>query len=161
MKSGYERIGRSITVEFAQRSCLDKKKYPSRNRARDSAARGKRLRPDSLPQRPYRCTICGNFHLTSQVPARAAKGQSPSQDRHQEPNMKQSQRLPEEGQAMRSFFYCTMVQRPHGILTYSHGITAMERPDIDVVHKVVLEGLAKDGMEARLDQIVVLAFNEV
>lgn len=77
MKSGFERIGRTVTLEAAHRSCLDKKKYTNKNKARDSAARNRRLRPESLPQRPYRCTLCGNWHLTSQVPYGLRKGKAP------------------------------------------------------------------------------------
>lgn len=65
MKSGFDRIGRTVTVEFAKRSCLDKVSYPSRNVARDRATRMGAKYPGSLPQKPYRCTICGHFHLTT------------------------------------------------------------------------------------------------
>lgn len=68
MRSGIERIGRTVTVEFAQRSCLDKVRYPSRNAARDRAARLRTKYPNSQPLRPYRCTLCGDFHLTSKIP---------------------------------------------------------------------------------------------
>lgn len=63
MKSGVERIGRTVTVEFANRSCLDKRPYPSRNDARDAAARN--LKTFGTDTKPYRCTLCGRFHLTT------------------------------------------------------------------------------------------------
>lgn len=79
MKSGFERIGRGVTVEQAKRSCLDKKRYDSRNAARDRAAFIAKKYPDSAPQRPYRCTLCGDFHLTTSVPnGLKRRGESPA-----------------------------------------------------------------------------------
>lgn len=73
MKSGFDRIGHTVTVEQAKRSCLDKVSYDSRNAARDRAAYlGKRF-PGQLPQKPYRCSICHGFHLTTIRP-RKGKG---------------------------------------------------------------------------------------
>jgi hypothetical protein len=54
VKSGFDRIGHTVTVEAAHRQCLDKKPYASKNKARDAAGRNKRIRPDSPVQRPYR-----------------------------------------------------------------------------------------------------------
>lgn len=96
MKAGFDKIGRTVTIETAQRSCLDKKRYPNRNKARDSAARTRRLRPESSPQRPYRCTLCGDFHLTSQVP-RGLRGKGNAERGRQQVVAPQYGRLPEEG----------------------------------------------------------------
>lgn len=78
MKSGFDRIGHTVTVEAAHRQCLDKKPYASKNKARDAAARNKRIRPDSPVQRPYRCTLCHRYHLTSQVPYGLRRGETPA-----------------------------------------------------------------------------------
>jgi hypothetical protein len=68
MKSGMERIGRTVTLEVAKRSCLDKKSFPSRNDARDAAAKnGKRFGP-AAAKYWYRCTLCSGWHLTSSPP---------------------------------------------------------------------------------------------
>jgi hypothetical protein len=69
MRSGFDRIGRTVTVEHAVRSCLDKVRYGSRNDARDRATKIAHKFPDSKPQRPYRCTLCGDWHLTTKNPA--------------------------------------------------------------------------------------------
>lgn len=41
MKQGIERIGRTVPLGRAKRSCLDKRSYSSRNKARDKAAKFK------------------------------------------------------------------------------------------------------------------------
>lgn len=65
MKHRFERIGRDIPVERAVRGCFDKKVFKSRNEARDWAAGSKKRFGDaSLGTQPYRCHICGNWHLT-------------------------------------------------------------------------------------------------
>lgn len=56
-----ERIGVTVSLFFAKRSCLDKKRFTSRNRARDWAARGNKKY--ARAQEPYRCTLCGGWHL--------------------------------------------------------------------------------------------------
>jgi hypothetical protein len=68
MKSGFERIGRTVTVETAQRGCFGKVRYDSRNAARDKNTKYRKKFPGTPPQRPYRCGLCGGFHLTTQVP---------------------------------------------------------------------------------------------
>lgn len=82
MKSGYDRIGHDVSVEHAKRSCLDKVGYASRNAARDRAAFLATKYPDTPRQRPYRCTICHGFHLTTKTPdglKNRDKGKSPGQ----------------------------------------------------------------------------------
>jgi hypothetical protein len=64
MKSGMERIGRNFSPETAHRMCLDKRKFESKNEARDFAIRGKKLHGNNSTD-PYRCNLCGGWHLTS------------------------------------------------------------------------------------------------
>jgi hypothetical protein len=66
-REGIERIGRTISVYAAKRSCLDKRRYPSRNHARDAAARN--LKRGWGACKPYQCSICGGWHLTTIRPA--------------------------------------------------------------------------------------------
>lgn len=74
MKSHFDRIGRTITVQKAKRQCLDKKPFPSRNAARDKAARRALAYPDEPHQHPYRCTVCGGWHLTSRPKNQHSQG---------------------------------------------------------------------------------------
>lgn len=78
MKSGMERIGRSVSVQSAQRSCLDKKRYPSRNHARDAASRNQKLFGETAARFWYACTLCGGFHLTSKDPELRARSRMSS-----------------------------------------------------------------------------------
>lgn len=68
MRAHFDRIGHTVSEEVARKSCLDKVRYPSRNRARDRAVLIVKQNPERPALRPYRCTICGDFHLTSNVP---------------------------------------------------------------------------------------------
>jgi hypothetical protein len=68
VKSGMERIGRGVSLAQAQRSCLDKKRYASRNHARDAAARQLKKYPATGARWWYRCTLCDGWHLTSRAP---------------------------------------------------------------------------------------------
>lgn len=68
----FDRMGRSITVERAQRDCFDKKVFEGRNQARDWAARAQK-RHDNPDQQPYRCHVCGKWHLTK-LPKEAQAG---------------------------------------------------------------------------------------
>lgn len=99
MKSGFERIGRTVTVETAQKGCFGKVRYESRNIARDRATKLKKKYPDSPRQRPYRCTLCGGVHLTSQIPngLKDRSGEALSDSGHQQVRAPQYGRLPEEG----------------------------------------------------------------
>ncbi len=66
MKHRFERVGRDIPVERAVRGCFDKKVFDSRNAARDWAAGSKkRFGEASRGNEPYRCHVCGKWHLTS------------------------------------------------------------------------------------------------
>lgn len=95
MKSGFDRIGHTVTVEHAKRSCLDKARYDSRNAARDRAAYFARRFPDQAPQRPYRCTLCGDFHLTTKK--QDGRGKAHRATGAPMTPAKQSPRLPKEG----------------------------------------------------------------
>lgn len=61
---GFNRVGRQISVERATRGCFDKRTYESKNKARDHAKRGEKLHGNQ-PTEPYKCHICGLWHLTS------------------------------------------------------------------------------------------------
>lgn len=61
---GFERIGRQISVDKAKRMCLDKKPFESRNEARDFSIRGHN-RHGHTAQKPYKCHVCGKFHLAT------------------------------------------------------------------------------------------------
>lgn len=60
-----QRQGRNISPATAQRACFQKKPFKSRNSARDFDARLGKTLPDRIPQTPYRCQVCGKWHLTS------------------------------------------------------------------------------------------------
>lgn len=61
MTTHYERIGKTITGQDADRMCLKKKQFRSRNEARDFAIRGEKLY-QHVPMTPYKCAICGKWH---------------------------------------------------------------------------------------------------
>lgn len=65
MKQGFERIGRDLSADAANRMCIDKKQFRTRNEARDFTLRGAKLFPSNKQMDIYRCAICGGFHLTS------------------------------------------------------------------------------------------------
>lgn len=60
-----QRLGKDFTAATAQRQCFQKKLFHSRNAARDFNARMEATLQDHKPQTPYRCQICGEWHLTS------------------------------------------------------------------------------------------------
>ncbi len=60
-----QRLGKDFTLATAQRSCFDKKPFDSRLAARDFNARLGKAMPDRSSQTPYRCKVCGMWHLTS------------------------------------------------------------------------------------------------
>jgi hypothetical protein len=96
MKSGFDRIGHDVTIEHAKRSCLDKRKYDGRNEARNEAVKLAK-RHGTPKMRPYRCTLCGGFHLTSKIPDGLRRGKPPTGNRRPSEPVKHSNRLPEEG----------------------------------------------------------------
>lgn len=65
----FERLGREIQYDRAKRMCLDKREFPTRNEARDFAARGER-KMHHTKQKPYRCLLCGKYHLATVRKAR-------------------------------------------------------------------------------------------
>jgi hypothetical protein len=97
MKSGFERIGFTVTVETAQKGCFGKVRYYSRNAARDKATKYRKKFPETPPQRPYRCILCGDFHLTTQVPEGLRRGKDHREGGKRKPAGKEYPRLPEEG----------------------------------------------------------------
>lgn len=60
-----QRLGKDFTAATAQRSCFEKKPFDSRLAARDFNARLAKAIPLRNPQTPYRCQVCGLWHLTS------------------------------------------------------------------------------------------------
>jgi len=58
------KIGRTITAMTAQRMCIDKKRFASKNEARDFAIRGQKLYGNASTT-PYKCPVCFKWHLSS------------------------------------------------------------------------------------------------
>lgn len=72
---GFERVGREIPVDRAVSGCFEKKPFDSRNQARDWAARGTKLYGHAASE-PYKCHICGRYHLTSLDKTKQAKARA-------------------------------------------------------------------------------------
>lgn len=64
MKTGFERLGFDITLKRADRMCLKKKPFDTRTQARDFSLRGAK-RYEMQIQKPYKCSLCGKFHLAT------------------------------------------------------------------------------------------------
>lgn len=60
-----QRLGKDFTAEAAKRSCFEKRRFDSSNAARDFNARLSKAIPLRNPQTPYKCQVCGKWHLTS------------------------------------------------------------------------------------------------
>lgn len=58
-------LGKVYTLASAQRACFDKKRFQTRTAARDFNAKLGKGMPDRKPQTPYKCPVCGRWHLTS------------------------------------------------------------------------------------------------
>lgn len=58
-------LGKVYTMATAQRACFDKKRFHSRTAARDFNAKLGKGMPERKPQTPYKCPVCGEWHLTS------------------------------------------------------------------------------------------------
>jgi len=67
MREGFDRLGRDISARAAQRMCLQKRQYATKTEARDAAARFQK-REKTFIARPYKCSLCSLFHLTTQTP---------------------------------------------------------------------------------------------
>jgi hypothetical protein len=65
MKKGMERLGREISAQTAKKMCFQKLRFQTKNDARDFAIRGAKDHGRDKPLSPYRCALCGLFHLTS------------------------------------------------------------------------------------------------
>jgi hypothetical protein len=64
MRKGMDKLGLDISAENAKRQCLAKKAFPNKNKARDwSSANSKRY--GWAPTTPYKCDLCGKYHLSS------------------------------------------------------------------------------------------------
>lgn len=61
---GFERVGRQISTERAVRGCFDKRTYDTKNQARDHGKRAEKTH-NNPPMEPYKCHVCGLWHLTS------------------------------------------------------------------------------------------------
>ena len=61
MTSNYQRIGKTISGQDADRMCLKKRQFDTRTAARDFAIRGEKLY-QHVPMTPYKCAICGKWH---------------------------------------------------------------------------------------------------
>lgn len=72
---GFDRIGREIPVDRAVAGCFNKKPFDSKNSARDWAARGKK-KYGHCAEDPYKCHICGRWHLTSLNKDKQAKARA-------------------------------------------------------------------------------------
>jgi hypothetical protein len=98
MKSGYDRIGSTVSVEHAKRSCLDKRPFQNKNDARDAAVKNEKRY--GMKFRWYRCTLCHGFHLTTTTPSGLQgreQGKSNGARGRHKINAPQYGRLPEEG----------------------------------------------------------------
>jgi hypothetical protein len=73
MRAGFDRIGRTVTVKQANRQCLGKRRYASKNEARDEASKSAKRHPEWERLHPYGCTICGGYHLSRQRPIEFAE----------------------------------------------------------------------------------------
>ncbi len=63
MRRGIERLGRDISIERAKRGCFEKKMFHTKNQARDWAIVGQKKHGNAATE-PYRCHLCGHWHLT-------------------------------------------------------------------------------------------------
>lgn len=61
MTTHYERIGKTITGQDADRMCLKKRQFDTRTAARDFAIRGQK-KYQNPEMTPYKCAICGKWH---------------------------------------------------------------------------------------------------
>jgi hypothetical protein len=67
MRAGFDRIGREVSEQQARRGCFEKRRFATRNQARDRAAQLAK-KPQTPPLFHYRCNLCHGFHLTSTKP---------------------------------------------------------------------------------------------
>jgi hypothetical protein len=59
-----EKLGREIPLPQAERMCLTKQRFHSKNEARDYGLYAAK-KHNCGPITPYRCELCGLYHLTS------------------------------------------------------------------------------------------------
>lgn len=63
--AGYDALGRTVTPQQAHRACWDKRSFPGRPAARDAASKALKYKDGPQHLHPYRCHLCGLWHLTS------------------------------------------------------------------------------------------------
>lgn len=66
MRKGMEKLGVEIALPQAQRMCLEKKRFDSKNQARDWGINIAKKFGCAL-QHAYRCELCKKYHV-SQIP---------------------------------------------------------------------------------------------
>lgn len=59
-----DRLGREVSAARGKRMCLDKRQFLTKNAARDFSILGVK-HYDNTVQQPYRCGLCGKFHLAT------------------------------------------------------------------------------------------------
>ena len=66
MRKGMDKLGVSIALPQAEKMCLSKKIFDTKNAARDWGIHITKKYGCAL-QSPYRCELCGKYHV-SQIP---------------------------------------------------------------------------------------------
>lgn len=66
------KLGKEIPVHRAEKQCFQKKLFMTKNKARDWGIHMQKTYGGAL-QAPYKCPVCGNYHLTSQTPEETAE----------------------------------------------------------------------------------------
>lgn len=69
MRTGMERLGREVSAARGKRMCLEKRQFLTSNAARDFSIRGTK-RYEHTTQKPYKCGLCGKFHLATVTKAK-------------------------------------------------------------------------------------------
>lgn len=59
------KLGKEIPVQRAEKQCFQKKPFDAKNKARDWGLHMQKTYGGEL-QTPYKCPVCGRYHLTSQ-----------------------------------------------------------------------------------------------
>ena len=60
----FDKLGVAISVSKARKMCFNKKSFDTRNDARDYGRRGLKKYGNAATI-PYKCPLCGHFHLTT------------------------------------------------------------------------------------------------
>jgi len=59
-----DRLGFEVPAAKGRRMCLEKRQFLTKNAARDFSIKGVKHYDNSV-QQPYRCGLCGKFHLAT------------------------------------------------------------------------------------------------